>query len=398
MLLLYVIAVPLVVNPYRFDGGYTEVWYHLSIGELTTNSRTADEAVFERYSFLLQIFNRETGDSARVTGEKRVRVTAGNSTDNIIDYIPLQLYEGIFEYTFLIESDFDTFFVAGDVEIPADTFLFSCSDLVLGKQNRKTDFSFHEYALIPAIDQHFSRRDTLVSYVEIYGLIPDSLNYVTNYRIVDSTEHIVFDKHRAQLKHMYTQVDTCTIPLYDFTDGTYLLSVEIADPALRTTLWCTRSLIIATEWNELSSVRSRSDIDDELQRRLLEADQSFSVGTVPGRMSERGAYYVQHGEPDYIERLPMIEWARPLELWHYSSTNEEVLFCDTKEDGDYQLIATFREGEFSYILEFGLRDPERDVKWPWFFKIAPGTYRGQKAIGEQIEDIIEREEGIEDDE
>lgn len=397
MLLLYVIAVPLVVNTYRFDGGYTEVWYHLSAGELTTNSRTADDAVFERYSFLLQIFNRETGDSARVTGEKRVRVTAGSSTDNIVDYIPLQLYEGFFEYKFFIELNFDTFFVAGDVEIPADTFLFSCSDLVLGKQSRKTDFRFHEYALVPAVGQQFSRRDTLVSYVEIYGLVPDSLNYVTKYRIVDSTEHIVFDRHRAQLKHTYTQIDTCTIPLYGFIDGTYLLSVEIGDPALHTTLWCTRSLIIATERDEVSSVQSYSAVDDELQRRLLEADQNFSTGTVQGRTSERGAYYIQYGKPDYIERLPMIDWARPLELWHYSSTNEEVLFCDTREDGNYRLIATLREGEFSYILEFGLRDPEKDLRWPWLFNIAPGTYRGQKAIGEQIEDIMGREESIGDD-
>lgn len=398
MLLLYVIAVPLVVNAYRFDGGYTEMWYHLSAGELTTNGRTTDDTVFERYSFLVQIFNRETGDSARVTGEKRVRVTAGSAADDIVDYIPLQLYEGFFEYAFFIELNSDTFFVAGDIEIPADTFLFSCSDLVLGKQNRKTDFIFHEYALIPVVGQQFSRRDTLVSYLEIYGLVPDSLNYVTKYRIVDSTEQVVFDKHRAQLKHTYTQVDTCTIPLYDLIDGTYLLTVEIADPALYTTLWCTRSLIIATERDDILSARSHFDIDDELQRRLLKADQLFSAGTIQGRMSERGLYYVEHGKPDYIERLPMIDWARPLELWHYSSTNEEVLFCDTKEDGNYQLIVTLREGEFSYILESGLRDSEKDVRWPWLFKIAPGTYRGQKAIGEQIEDIMGREEGIEDDE
>ena len=86
-----------------------------------------------------------------------------------------------------------------------------------------------------------------------------------------------------------------------------------------------------------------------------------------------------------------------MELWHYSSSNEEVLFCDTREDGNYQLITTLREGEFTYVLEFGLRDPEKDVKWPWFFKIAPGMYWGQKSREEEEEDIMRREEGIEDD-
>jgi hypothetical protein len=135
-----------------------------------------------------------------------------------------------------------------------------------------------------------------------------------------------------------------------------------------------------------------------MERRLVEADQNFSTGTVQGRVSARGVYYIQRGKPDYIERFPMIEWARPLELWHYFSTNEEVLFCDVREDGDYQLVAMLREGEFSYILEFGLRDPEKDTRWPWLFKIAPGTYWGQKTREEQIEDIMGREEGIEDDE
>lgn len=396
MVLFYVLAVPLMVNAYRFDNGYTELWYALS-GEAVT-SKTAEGVGFEQYSFVLQILNRETYDSARVAGEKRVRTPAGGSARRIVDYIPLQLYAGTFQYTFFVECDFDTFFVAGDIEIPADTFLFSCSDLVLGRQHRKTDFRFHEYALIPAVGQQFSRRDTLVSYVEVYGLVPDSLNYVTKYRIVDSTQNVAFDRHRAQLKYSYTQVDTCTIPLQGFTDGTYLLSIEIKDPALHTTLWCTRSLIITTEDDKLLSSQSNFDVDDERERRMREADHNFSTGMIQGHKSGRGAYYVEHGKPDYIERFPMIEWARPLELWHYFSRNEEVLFCDTKEDGDYQLIATLREGEFSYILEFGLRDSEKDLKWPWLFKIAPGTYWGQRALEEQIEDIMGREEGIGDEE
>jgi hypothetical protein len=396
MVLLYVLAVPLIVNAYRFDNAYTEVWYCLAATELNAGGR-ADGAGFERYSFLLQIYNQETDDSARVTGEKRVGAATSSSNDNVIDCIPLRLYEGVFEYTFSVGLGLDTSSVAGTIVIPADTFLFSCSDLVLGKQNREADFRFHEYAFIPAVGQQFSRRDTLVSYVEIYGLIPDSLSYITNYRITDSTEYIMFDKHRAQLKHTYTQVDTCTMPLYGFTDGTYLLSVEIDDPAQATRLWCTRSLFIVTGQDTISFAQSMSGIDDEQQRRLREADQSFSTGTVHGRTSGRGVYYVEHGKPDYVERFPMIEWARPLELWHYFSANEEVLFCDTKEDGNYQLIATLREGEFSYVLEFGLRDPEMDTRWPWLFKIAPGTFWGQKTMDEQIEDIRMREEGIEDE-
>jgi hypothetical protein len=396
MVLFYILAVPLVVNAYRFDNGYTEVWYTLSPREVVSDSLTADREGFERYSFLLQILNRENGDSARVTGEKRVRAPAVGSADGIVDYIPLQLYEGVFEYTFSVAFDFDTFSVTNDIEIPADTFLFSCSDLVLGKQERKVAFRFHKYALVPAVGQQFSRRDTLVSYVEIYGLVPDSLNYITHYRIIDSTENVAFDKHRAQRKYASTQVDTCTMPLYGFTDGTYLLSVEIEDPARRTRLWCTRSLIIVTEQGAVHAALSSSDTRDELQL-MLEADRSFSTGTVQGRMSERGVYYVAHGRPDYVERFPMIEWARPLELWHYFSTSEEVLFCDTKEDGNYQLIVVLREGEFSNILEFGLHDPEKETRWPWLFKIAPGTHRGQKPMEEQAEDIMKKDEGIENE-
>lgn len=429
MLLLSVIAAaPLMLEFYRFDNGYTEAWYQFALKEIVADTRTAERAPRENYAYRLQIFNAETGDSAHVKGIRAARISSEHAADQILDYIPLQLYEGSFHYQFSVEAETCTLSLAGDIEIQPDTLLFYCSDLVPGKRSSKSDFVFHDYAFMPAVGLQFSQHDTLISYVEIYGFIPDSLYYEATYTIVDSTGHVVLATSRERLKYAYTQVDTYTIPLADFADGTYGISLEICDPAVHSTLWCMHSFTVRREFSLATQQQSYGALqyvmspdqyrkftllsEDEkqayidiflseeeytkYQMRILEADEKFSSRSMLGRDSERGQYYIRHGKPDYVERFAMIEWARPLELWHYSSSNAEVLFCDTREDGNYQLITSLREGEFTYVLEFGLRDPEKDIKWPWLFKIAPGTYWGQKSRYEQLEDMMRREDGIED--
>ena len=110
----------------------------------------------------------------------------------------------------------------------------------------------------------------------------------------------------------------------------------------------------------------------KFERRLLETDANFSTGVLKGRDSERGRFYIKNGPPDDIEIVPMAGWARPFEVWYYYSEGYDVLFSDTKDDGNPRLVKIFKSGEFTEILEKGFQEGE--VGEDWFFDIAPGAY------------------------
>lgn len=408
LILISLIAVPaLSVDSYRFEGGYTEVWYQVSVQSLFSPEElqsTPPKTLSKRYTFRFDVYNEEKSDSAHIEGIKEVHVAPGQQKHYLIDFLPVTLYPGSFSYNFEIESDGKRMLSRGEIEIPPDTVLLSCSDLILGRKDLRSEFIFHEHAFTPSIALEFVRHQMLFSYLEIYGLVPDSLYYKVKYKIINSMNDIVFEKKDKRLKYAYVQVDTFTVALANFIEGDYTFEIEVFDSALNRVVSRTKDFKISTpvveaagrkfyydiyyivtpgeykKFLDLNEYEKKVYLEEfwskrdywEFERRLLETDAQFSTGVLKGRDSERGRFYIKNGPPDDIEIVPMADWARPFEVWHYFSGGYDVLFSDTKDDGNPRLVKIFKSGELTEILEKGFREGEADEDW--LFDIAPGAY------------------------
>jgi GWxTD domain-containing protein len=408
MILLFLIMLQVLeVNVYRFENGYVEIWYGLPISALVDSmvlERTED-STHVTYSYGVSIRNADGTDSASVEGKKGVYLRAEEREDYVIDYVPLTLYPGKFHYDFDVNVACGAYHDEGVIEIPEGLSYLSCSDMVLGRKSFGK-FSFHDIPLLPSLGGQFTAGGQCVSYLEVYGLVPDSLYYAVAYKITDHAGAVlVYDKKRI-LKHDYAQVDTHFMDLSKLVPGEYYCAVEIQDPSAASSIVCSSSLSIAASVvfkepgfyrdihylltpDEYQRFLGLSEIEKEIymkdfwfhhdypefERRLSEADKRFSVGKLKGRDSERGKFYVRLGPPDEVETVDITYWSRPLEVWHYYGRND-YLFCDTKNDHNPRLIKVLKPGELTKLLETNVRDGTRDEEW--MSEIAPGTHDWHK--------------------
>ena len=404
ILLELISTLSLTVNCYRFEAGYVEVWYQIPISQIFSPQElksTAKDTIFIKYSYRFDIYDENKKDSSYIEGIKGTYITPKQQKDYFIDYLPVSLYPGVFSYRLEIRSGAEKSFYESKIAIPSDTILFYCSDLVLGKRNNK-DFIFHKLAFTPSIISDFVDQDTLFSYLEIYGLTPDSLFYNVKYQI-NTTDNIFYERSKKRLKYADIQIDTFSVGLHDLVDGNYTFLVEVYDSALNSSISCKKAFSVKSLFDDIARMKFYSDIQYlvsdyeynnfchlngyqkkiylkkfwsknnywEVEKRLLEADEKFSLRLLKGRDSERGKLYIKNGPPDDIEVIAMAGWARPFEVWHYFSKGYDVLFCDIKDDGNPRLIKTFKTGELIEILQYEVYKGEQE---DWHFEIGPGTY------------------------
>ena len=404
MIWLIIVMQVLDVCVYRFDEGYVEFWYQLPIAAFV-DSPDIDariDSVTAAYSYFFRIWEDEGVDSAIVEGSKSLGIYQDDWQDLIIDYLPLYLYSGRFKYDFRVQMNQTSFSDTGTIEIPQETVSLACSDLVLGRKGFAR-ILFRGVDILPALNTDFSPDDHLCSFLELYGLVPDSLYYRVDYRINDHTGSVLHHETRELLKHDYTQVDTHAIDLSAFVTGTYEYSIEVLDPTAgsrvgRTELFSViasragaaegefyRAIRYLVNSNEYKKFRGLSDTQQDIylkdfwkhhdyrqfERRIREADNRFSAGKLSGRDSDRGRLYIMLGPPDEIEVRSIENWARPFEIWYYYGRND-FLFSDIRNDNNPRLIKVLKPGELTNILTTGMREGSRAEEW--LSDIAPGTY------------------------
>jgi GWxTD domain-containing protein len=400
-----IFSASLAVDCYRFEGGYVEVWYQIPAQSfLAPEELTSTQTVTKDFSFHLHIYNEETADSAYLEGKQRVHITHRQQEDFVINSFPVHLYPGRFYYIFKITSEDNSWLSDGHIEIPINTLLFTSSDIVLGKKRAESEFRFRDVSFVPSLHLEFTRYDVLFSYLEIYGFIPDSLSYNVCYTIRDSQDNVVFENKDKRLKYAYNQLDTFALLLGSLGEGDYTFSIEVLDPASEQIINRTENFKIIQPPADIAQMRYYYDIHYiatpgeyrtfqglgkpekqaylkdfwskrdywEFEERLREADAQFSTGSLKGRDSEQGKYYIRNGPPDDVEIVPMAGVARPFEVWHYYSAGYDVLFSDIKDDGNPRLVKIFESGELVEILERGFR--EGGVDEDWLYDIEPGTY------------------------
>ncbi len=365
LLLCLISLFPLTVDVYRFGDGYAELWYEIPVAQMLSKDDYSQlDTVFLQYTYRLGVHHIADRDSATIAGVKGAAISSGSQNDYFVDYIPLHLYPGTFRYDLQISCGAGVFVYRNDIHVLPDTSTLKCSDLVLGRKELLGNTMFHGYAFNPVLKHSYSRRDTLLSFLELYDLIPDSLFYTVRYTMIDSTETRRLEQVHKRLKHDYTQIDTNSIVLGDLESGQYQLMVRVEDSSSGSAVACRQYFYLA---------ETKLPAEISMEQRYREADNLFATSTLRGRDTKRGQYYNEFGPPDEIEKLRLAESGLILEVWHYYREGNDVLFSDIAGDDNPRLIAKLRPGELMTALEFGPQDPNWHTKWPWLELIMPLT-------------------------
>lgn len=389
---------------YRFEECYVELWYQIPVRNIISlQVANPNEREFSYKLLLTAVGEKDT------TVRKGIKHFVSDSGDYVYDYFPLWLYPDTFSYQLFISALLEKATITGGFKVFSDTLLFYASDLVLGlKKIKGESFSRRGIKFLPLILPQFSNYDTLFSYIEIYGLVPDSLFYTVHYQIKDSLNQIVYECNLRRPKLEYTQFDTISIPLYSLNAADYTLSVNIYDPALNTTVtrecnfrvkevlpdilcekfaWEIKYLVSKEEYERFSKMDYNQQVKylkkfwakrnyKEFERRLLQADEIFSVSHLKGRDTPQGKFYILKGPPDEIKKYgiekevlgdllrPGTDVGRSQELWIYEREGIQVLFRDTDSDGVYELVGVTKIG----TQEFQENLKDREELWKHLYK------------------------------
>ncbi|MGQ9535495.1 MAG: GWxTD domain-containing protein, partial [bacterium] len=369
---------------YKFDEGYCEFWYKIPVSDIFSMDEIDKnkDTLVKKYSYRITLYADK--DSIFKEGIKKAVITSKQASDYILDYFPLYLTAGKFSYRFLISSFGETKIKEGVFEVLPETTTFYLSELMLFSKAQKDErFMRNGIQFYPLITPIYSNRDTLFSYIEIYGLVPDSLFYVARYQVFDSLRNLLLDRKYIRSKYEYKQFDTLSIYLGNYPAARYSLFVEIFEPALQLSAckecnftvkeflpdiidkpyaWEIKYLVSENEYKKFCGLSHTQKVQylkrfwskrdyAEFEKRLIEADTRFSTSFKRGRDSPQGRFYILNGPPDEIRRYGVEaiitpderrggELERAQEVWIYESKGIEVLFRDNNGDGIYELIRT----------------------------------------------------------
>ncbi len=383
MFVIILFASSIECKIYQFEQGYAEVWYRIPVRDIFSLP-TEGDALYNTYTYYIAIYSEENNDTVIREGVKGIRKSIGAGDGYVIDYFPIFLYTGHFNYTLTISLWGERLTKVGRIVAISDTTSFYASDLILGlKSDRDTLFSRRGIKYKPVIDCEYANYDMLFSYLEIYGLIPDSLFYYVNYVIIDSLHQITYNTQYKRLKYDYVQPDTHSINLSNYRKGSYKLIVEIYEPALDLSIkresnfsikeilpeivdkpyaWEIKYLVSDKEYKKFLKMGYNQQIQylkkfwskrnyKEFEKRLLEADVKFSTSFIKGRDTPMGRYYIINGAPDEVCFEDMrssskydiyvggANYARPRIAWVYETKGIVVIFEDNDGDNVYELIA-----------------------------------------------------------
>ncbi len=102
--------------------------------------------------------------------------------------------------------------------------------------------------------------------------------------------------------------------------------------------WKNRDIDLSTERNEFK---------DEYMRRVLYANENFTVAGKDGYLSDRGRVYLIYGLPDQRDFYHSESNMKPYEVWFYNDIEGGVqfIFGDISGFGNYQLLHSTKRGE-----------------------------------------------------
>lgn len=92
---------------------------------------------------------------------------------------------------------------------------------------------------------------------------------------------------------------------------------------------------------------ARNEFKDEYMKRVLYANENFSVAGKEGYLSDRGRVYLIYGPPDQRDFYHSESNMKPYEIWFYNDIEGGVqfIFGDISGFGNYQLLHSTKRGE-----------------------------------------------------
>ena len=84
-----------------------------------------------------------------------------------------------------------------------------------------------------------------------------------------------------------------------------------------------------------------NEFKEEFLRRLGYANTTFR-SVVEGWQTDMGRVYIQYGEPDDVESVPVGKRLNAWETWYYYDEHTKFIFVDKEGFGEYELVETSR--------------------------------------------------------
>ncbi len=245
--------------------------------------------------------------------------------------------------------------------------------------------------------------DTLYYALEVYSTA-DTGNLVAAAGVLDSQQvQVLSTKPRVVRKRGRATLISGKIPLDRLPEGEYLLKVRVVDLSLGKEIsaekpFAKRSraeavyvdpilafidyLASPDELREFKALKTPqekvkflkrfwakfpSGFVQEFKKRVLEADEKFSLPYQKGRYTDMGRIYIKFGPPDEVQREESPQGGKAYIRWVYYSGNREFLFADPNNTGEYQLIYSTDPSEtptLYYDKPPDIIDP-RTEEWFW---------------------------------
>ncbi|MDF1610911.1 GWxTD domain-containing protein [Stygiobacter electus] len=164
--------------------------------------------------------------------------------------------------------------------------------------------------------------------------VSDSLSKIVSNANLLSSEFAVYtneecDKLFAQSKYIASKIE---IDQYKKLDSLN------AKREFLFRFWKNRDSDLSTERNEFK---------DEYMRRVLYANENFTVAGKDGYLSDRGRVYLIYGSPDQRDFYHSESNMKPYEIWFYNDIEGGVqfIFGDISGFGNYELLHSTKRGE-----------------------------------------------------
>ena len=259
---------------------------------------------------------------------------------------------------------------------------FSISDIMLASEieesGQENQFTKSDYNIIPNPERAYGgNRKVVYVYTELYGLLPEE-EYSIIYKITDTIGNTIKEyPAKTKISENRNIMEIWGINTEVLLEGSYLVNVHLSQKS--DTVYTSKPFYlvhhkkisildnkdreyysfidyIATP-DELAIYRSSDDKDAFLEifwakrgenelltyiENLKEADLLY------GKKSDRARILITHGESDEVTRYLSQRGHPDSEVWWYYGEGGKVfIFCDLRGGGDYELIYSNYEREYT---------------------------------------------------
>jgi len=356
-----------------------------------TSLSYADYEGIKRANFKIDVTIKNQEEDI-VAQDKFDRVSFLTSLENaeeraltIIDVFAIPLSEDKYEVSITTKQKDNEERVTTQIEVRPYLYgSLSISDIEFASEILKADtesqFTKGTYNIIPNPERLYGlKRNIIYVYIELYGLSP-SKEYSLIYRLMDTMGNVLTEYPEKKALADYSSIrEIGGINTIGLVSGSYIINIQLSQGD--DTVYTSKPFYLIAREKKLSILYGKeaeyySFIDyiatpDELVRyKKTDDKQGFlqvfwtkrgedallsHINTVKeaerlyGKKSDRGRISIIYGSPDEIKRYTAEPGYPDCEVWWYYGEGGKVfIFSDVNRVGNYELIYSSYEREYTY--------------------------------------------------